>query len=257
MTKKQTKSETSADVEPNPTAKTDALETVNRSVRPSELKLLDKNAHFMSEQVFKQLCDNIRRDGCLTSAPLVAMVEGKLLVLSGNHRVKASLAVGLAEIPVIEVLGELSPSRLVGIQLSHNALNGDDDTNILRELYDSLDLIEQRYSGLTDEDLGVLNDPDLQKLSVGMPAYEEIMVSFLPEDLTEFNDNLEKLKKKSEKYPAYWAKFSDYQTFFEGVFAVKDAEKIGNDGVALLVMSQLALNYLKEKSDDAGAVSDG
>jgi hypothetical protein len=254
MTKPPTKKTAPKDKKPKapapdvvavPPKPTDTFTTTNTTADPKALTLLEKNAHFMSERVFKQLVDNITRDGCLTSAPLVAVREGKKIVISGNHRVKASLAAGLTSIPIIEIAGDLSDSRMVGLQLSHNALNGEDDPNVLRELYDGLEMLEQRYSGLTDEDLGVLEDPDLVKLGVGLPAYEDIMVAFLPEDLTEFQDNIVKLKAKAERHPVFWAKFRDYRAFFEGIFAVKEAEKIGNDGVALLVMSQLALAHIK------------
>lgn len=204
----------------------------------------------MSERTFKQLVTNIERDGCLTSAPLVYERDGKVLVLSGNHRVKASIAAGLTEIPIIKLVGDVSDSRQVAIQLSHNAIIGDDDPNILRELFDSLDVMEQRYSGLTDTDLGVLSDPDLMKLSVGLPAYDEMLISFLPDDLTEFTANLEKLKTRMEKTPVIFARFRDYHDFFRAFLSVKEVEKIGNDGVALLVMSQLALEQIEGRAPD-------
>lgn len=228
----------------------DALETTQETASPAELKLLEKNAHFMPERVFKQLVANIQRDGCLTSAPLVYDDGETKLVLSGNHRVKASLAAGLTEIPIIVVRGELTPQRLTAIQLSHNALVGDDDPNVLRELYESLDLLEQRYTGLTDTDLGVLEDPDLAKLSVGLPKYDEVTIAFLPEDLTEFSDNLEKLKAKADRHRVIWARFEHYEAFFAAVFGVKAARKIGHDGVALMVMSQLALERIEQEREE-------
>jgi len=163
------------------TEPSDQIETSLSEVDPRTLKLLPKNAHFMPERTFKQLCDNLRRDGVLTSAPLCAEVDGETLVLSGNHRVKAALAVGLKTIPIILVESELSHERLVAIQLSHNALVGEDDPNILQELYASLSVLEQRYSGLTDVDLGILTDPELKKLSVGMPEHDEVTIAFPPD----------------------------------------------------------------------------
>lgn len=98
--------------------------------------------------------------------------------------------------------------------------------------------------GLTDTDLGVLSDPDLIRLSVGLPAYDELLISFLPDDLTEFQGNLEKLKTRMQSKPVLMAKFRDYHDFFAAIMGVKEAEKISNDGVALLVMSQLALEQI-------------
>lgn len=227
------------------------LQTELVQMDPRALTLLEKNAHFMPERTFKQLVSNIERDGCLTSAPLAIERGDKWIVLSGNHRVKASLAAGLTEIPVLRLLGDISDARQVAIQLSHNALVGEDDPNLLQELYDSLDVLEQRYSGLTDADLGVLDDPDLQKLNVGLPSYDELIIAFLPSDLEGFQENLEQLKAKADKRPVLWAKYEHYQEFFAAFLAVKEAEKISNDGIALLAMSQLALEHIEQSREDS------
>ena len=58
---------------------------------PSAIKLLDKNARYMSHEMFENLVSNIKRDGGLSSLPLCYREpDGSLLVLSGNHRVQAS-----------------------------------------------------------------------------------------------------------------------------------------------------------------------
>ena len=151
---------------------TQQLETEIITVDPRDLYLLERNARFMPERQFKTLVDNLRRDGCLTSLPLVIMDGGRLKVLSGNHRTKASIAAGLATIQVMKIVGELPAERQVAIQLAQNALVGQDDPNLLRELYESLDVLEQRYTGITDTDLGLLKDPDLENLRIVMPKYE-------------------------------------------------------------------------------------
>ena len=107
--------------------------------RLSELKLLEKNARYMKGPQFERLVENIRRDGVLTSFPLVHR-EGKALeVISGNHRVSAAIKAGIEESDVIEVTTPLTRQQFVALQLSHNAIAGQDDPNILRSLYDELD----------------------------------------------------------------------------------------------------------------------
>ena len=39
-------------------------------VDPAEIKLLDKNARYMSQEMFQNLVDNVKNDGGLTSLPL-------------------------------------------------------------------------------------------------------------------------------------------------------------------------------------------
>lgn len=221
------------------------LTTRLRDVAPGDLRLLEKNARRMTERQFKALCDNIRRDGCLTSAPLVCEAEGALRVLSGNHRVKAAMAVGLQTITVIEITSPISDARQVAIQLAQNAITGDDDQNILEELYDSLDLLEKRYSGLTDGDFNLLADPELLKLKIGLPDYQEVVIAFLPEERAEFVEKLKQLSEKSKSIVLY-AKYADYPRYFEGIIQTKSVIKIGNDAIALAIMAELALERLAQ-----------
>jgi hypothetical protein len=224
------------------------LETVTYDIDPRELTLLTKNARRMPQRQFKQLVSNIERDGCLTSAPLIHEAEdGRLVVLLGNHRTKAAIAAGLATIPVMEVKGDdLTAERLLAIQLSHNAITGEDDENILKELYDSLDVMEKLYSGLTDADFGGVEELDLSKLTIGAPRYEEVTMLFLPEDREVFIDVMEKLGKGAAKAKRYFARLEDFELFERAIVAVQDTLNIHNQALAMLAMSELALERLNQ-----------
>lgn len=225
----------------------EALKVEQYSIDPRELKLLEKNARRMPARQFNQLVDNIKRDGALTSVPLVHRVEGALLVLSGNHRVKASIAAGLSTISVLEIVGEeLTQERIVALQLSHNALVGEDDQNILKELYDSLDVLEKRYSGLTDEDFGSIESLDLTKLAIGAPKYEEVHLMFLPEDHETFKNLMESLGKGAAKTTRFIGKLDDYKRFEDTLVAVQDTLNIHNQAMAIFAMAELASERLAE-----------
>lgn len=202
----------------------------------------------MNERSFRQLCENIERDGCLTSAVLVVEDADRLVVLSGNHRVKASLSVGLSEIPYIRIKSDINEARKVAIQLSHNAITGEDDLNLLRELYDSLDLLEKQYSGLTDDDIGVLSDPELAALAVQLPKHQELGIAFLPEGLEELEANIERFKKIADKGAFWAAKLEDYKDFYSSFVKFKLERKIGNEGVALVEMAKVAVATLEAKA---------
>lgn len=233
------------------------------SIDPRELKLLEKNARRMPARQFNQLVENVKRDGALTSVPLVHRVDGALLVLSGNHRVKASIAAGLATISVLEIVGtSLTPERIVALQLSHNALVGEDDQNILKELYDALDVLEKRYSGLTDEDFGSLDSLDLAKLTIGAPKYEEVHLMFLPEDHETFKDIMDKLGKGAAKTTRFVGKIEDYKRFEDTLVAVQDTLNIHNQAMAIFAMAELAAEKLAEmemadgRQDETGEAGD-
>lgn len=228
---------------------TGKLKTQQLKVDPRELQLLTKNARRMSQRQFMQLVENIKRDGVLTSLPLVHRhgPEDKLVVLSGNHRTKAAIAAGFTEIDVLEVLGDdLDAERLLAIQLSHNAIAGEDDENILRELYDSLGVMEKLYSGLTDEDFGGVSALDLSKLAIGTVSYETVSLMFLPEDRETFVNAMENLGRGAAKTVRYVGRLEDFVQFEAAIVAVQDQLGIHNQALALLAMSELALERLEQ-----------
>lgn len=97
--------------------------------------------------------DNIASDKRLSSVPLCYRHEdGRLEVLSGNHRVKASIEAKIPVILVLVITETLDQSRRIAIQLSHNALVGEDDQSILANLWSKIETVKDKlYSGLDSE----------------------------------------------------------------------------------------------------------
>lgn len=94
-------------------------------VDPKELVFLKENARYFKRETFRQLRENIQNDQKLSSVPLCYKLEdGKYEIISGNHRVRASIDAGLEKILVLVITEELSKSKRIAMQLSHNALVG-------------------------------------------------------------------------------------------------------------------------------------
>ena len=136
------------------------LAEVNRLIAPYQLawvnpaedcELLEHNARYMTKEQLGRLTENVKGDGFLSQLPFCIRLEsGKYKVISGNHRVKSAIKAGLTRILVLfgtpDVFDE---QRQVAIQLSHNAISGQDDISILQELYASLkDLGLKAYTGI-------------------------------------------------------------------------------------------------------------
>ncbi len=68
---------------------TAALATAVVRVKLTDLKLIDKNARYMSGVTFNRLVENIRKDGCLTSLPLVHR-KGEAMMLSDTSNTSAA-----------------------------------------------------------------------------------------------------------------------------------------------------------------------
>jgi hypothetical protein len=238
-----------------PSGSSDLLRTRVIRTKLSELKLLEKNARFMKGATFARLVANLKKDGCLTSLPLVRRDEdGKLEVISGNHRVAAGLKAGIEESDVIEVTSPLTRAQFVALQLSHNAVAGEDDPNILRSLYDELDLGWKEYSGLTDDAFNIA-DLDTSMLRVEQPFYEELHVSFLPGDAEVFNGWLEKITK-AKPAPVLVGLYDDFDLFFDTVIKVKRLKGVHNTAVALRMMAELAAGALAAEEAKAARAAE-
>jgi hypothetical protein len=217
-----------------------------------DLHLLSQNARYMRARQFNRLVENIKRDGTMTSAPLVY----RDVVLSGNHRVQAAIKAGILEDDVIELLGEVSAARQLALQLSHNALAGEDDPAILRELAESLDFIEREYSGITDEDLQTIGEFDLDSLGVAPVMYEELTLVFLPEKASEFIDLVQRVGASAKRARGITAVAhrDDWEAFFDTIVRAKEKLNILNTSMAISAVVRLAneaLDDLDGQTDQA------
>lgn len=216
-----------------------AVETKIARRKLVDLKNLEVNARYMTAAQFTQLVANLKRDGSLTSTPLVYRDE----ILSGNHRVKAAIAAGIEEADVLEITSELTPEQRTAIQLSHNAITGQDDPNTLAQLYATLGLDMKKYSGLTDDHFK-LDDINVAALSIGNVKYQELVILFLPEEERQFLDQIKRIQHDKRARNRLIGRLDDFDTIFAAVTKLKTAKNIHNSAVALRVMADIALEQL-------------
>jgi hypothetical protein len=199
----------------------------------------------MSGAEFRQLVENLKIDGELTSTPLV--IDGT--VRSGNHRVQAAIEAGIEEAWVLELVTRVDENRAIGLQLSHNAITGKDDPSKLAKLYSKLDFTWKQYSGITDDVFKGLKELDLGALGLRQPDYQELVVLFLPEDQERFLRALEKIQKRLEKGTSVVAgRFEDFDQLFDAIVAVKKVRGIHNTAIALRTLAEIALGVLEAEA---------
>lgn len=220
-------------------------------VEPKCLTLLKDNARFFKRETFRQLRDNIASDKRLSSVPLCYRYpDGKLEVLSGNHRVQASIEAGISHILVLVITEELDKSRRIAIQLSHNSLVGEDDQSILANLWAQIDSVQDKlYSGLDSEALKELGDVELVNFST--PQVPAHMVTFMftdgeKEQLSEILDMLADAAKKSSA--VYVCPGQQYEQVTRLIADVKNAEKIRDSSLALTRLMEIASDWLEQES---------
>lgn len=138
---------------------------------PAEL-----NANEMSEKDFQQLCENIGISG-LSSVPTCYRREsdGKFVIISGHHRVRAAEKDGYTEIYIIYAEEkDLTKDEIVAIQLSHNSLHGEDNKGILKRLFESIQTVEfKKFAHIDMNEIGTI---DIESVNI-VPMRETYNVS--------------------------------------------------------------------------------
>ena len=218
--------------------------------RASEIDFLEKNARFMTKEQFSALTQNIKMDGALTSIPLCYLQEsGRLLVLSGNHRIKASIEAGVDEFLVLLIDKPLSEARRIAIQLSHNAISGQDDEQILKELWQSIDELESKiYSGLSSETIQKLENAQFITISEQRVLFKEVSLLFLPEEIESMTSICEGIMAAAAKKTVFAGRITEYNDVLEGIITAKQGQKIINTTLAFFAMAKVVREYLEGRS---------
>ena len=241
------------------------------------LRPMDRNARKMSNTDMERLIKNIEQDGKLTSTPLVYR---DMRIISGHHRVEAAIKAGVKESPCMVITSEVSDDHLTAIQLSHNAIAGVDDPDILKQMLESLPPLEQEFSAVKIDDLQMLRLGS--SIIRGMPEVE-VVLRFLPAEVTEIKEAVEKISKaaKDEEINAFFEPSDLLDEFIDAFFAVKDFGAMNPDQIldlrskwtetqqdkyknrygkgiipapaALILMSRLAMSKIQDLQDEGGS----
>jgi hypothetical protein len=219
-------------------------------MRLGDLKLLEVNARYMRHETFAALIANIRRDGALTQSPFaVKEPDGRYLVLSGNHRVKAAVeALGPDHEDTVLLTDEpLNDQQRLAIQLSHNALVGEDDPATLKRLYDALDTIDWReYSGLDDKSLALLAKVEVPQLSEPNLTFQPITLVFLPDEVPAAEAAWKEARALVSGHPTWLARMAEYDSFLDSLDTAGKAHDVKNIATALGLVLAVFNRHLPE-----------
>lgn len=220
--------------------------------RFADLTLLRTNARYMRNETYQRLVDNLRRDQAMTSTPLIygagEYPDGAELVLSGNHRVMAAIDAGIESGPCLLLNDPLPDARRTAVQLSHNALEGDDDLAILKQLYESIDDVDARgYAGLDDKTLELLDTVDLDSLGEANLEYQQVNLVFLPPEVDAARAAFDEITRSVDE--TWVAAYRDYEKVLDALDSARGAYKIGNTATAFGVLVELVERHLTDLQD--------
>lgn len=245
----------------DPAEKIQQLNNELRAANMPEILLVDprdcipqkKNARFMVPEQMEQLVANVKRDGHLESVPLVtrAAQEGKYAIISGHHRIEAAKRAELPKILVMVISVE-NKDQLTAKQLSHNAISGQDDPQMLVDLYESIkDLSEKLYSGIQDAQAKV----SFVSVNFRPGAFAELVLIAMPEDI-EFTDevmeDIRGLKANSDSAVRVVPK-ADWDEFMKILVSFKRTENIKSTGSAFIEMARYAKKHIEEREAQKAA----
>ncbi|GAA2701315.1 hypothetical protein GCM10010412_098990 [Nonomuraea recticatena] len=206
----------------------------------------------MRKEEYDRLVANVRRDGCLTSVPLIyaggEYDEGRELILSGNHRCDAAVDAEVFDIDAMLIEERLSPQQLIALQLSHNSIAGEDDPATLKHLYEQLDDVDWRaYSGLDDADLALLAEVQPEGLSEANLDFATVQLIFLPAELeaarTAFNE------ARVGQDETWLAARADYEQTLDTLASTHAAHKVTNVATALHAILAITERHLADLQD--------
>lgn len=136
------------------------------------------NAQEMSDADFRRLVKNLKRDGALTSCPLLMRnEEGKLICISGHHRIKAALKADIEKGFCI-VTGPLDESTRIRLQLSHNDIHGNPNDDIVAILTQKM---EEFDISLIDTSNIEIEVKDSIEIKVDPPKFQYINICLMEE----------------------------------------------------------------------------
>jgi hypothetical protein len=188
------------------------LDDINQLVSPYKLAYvsptedcvpLEKNAHYMEKEKLDRLVDNVAKDGFLSQLPfgMKRNSDGKYLILSGNHRLKASIKAKL-EFILILYIDEVDKDTQIAYQLSHNALVGKDDIQMLKDIYKEINSIEAKeftgLNGMNFLDIEKLNVSSINDGDIELTEIKFLFVESRKNDVRQVLDELEKQKLDKE-----------------------------------------------------------
>ncbi len=235
------------------------LSEVNKLIEPYQLAyvefddcvFLERNAHYMDKEVFEQLVDNVAEDKFLSQLPFaLKRDDGKFLIMSGNHRVKAAGKAGLENILLLYV-SDIDKDKQLAYQLSHNALVGKDDVAILKELYSELESLEEKkYSGLSElnfPDFDITTLPTINEKDIELHEIKFLFTPARAEKVKVLLDVLEKQNLEEENCRIIHLPFKE---FIRELTEFKKQMKIKSSTVAFLKMLDIVQTYLENEKDN-------
>jgi hypothetical protein len=205
------------------------------------------NARSQSVDTFLQLTKNIADSKRLESMPFAAVTQKGLEIVSGHHRVRAARKAGLKEIWVLVDVTGLARDRIKSKQLAHNSLQGQDDADLVRQIFDSIGDVAAKIEAFIEPQI------DTSKIGFNLSgkdfeanlALRVVVLMFLPAQNDVFKQAVERVQKLCDANEAYVATRDEYETLVAATGAVAEAFDIRSVPTIMAKMAEIVLAHTK------------
>ena len=211
-----------------------------------ELREQDKNARIQPPEMFNRLGENIKKEGRLESLPFVVKKGDRFDIISGHHRTRAARKAELKEIIVLADNRELDKSQIRAKQIAHNAIDGYDDEETLKEMFEEINTIDDMIEAYLDpEDLDIPEPLDDVKLSDVKADFiwRYVLFAFLPKQMKEFNELCSEMPADNDLIGVCDIKI--FEQFKEAARKLGLAKNIKSVGAIIAKMVEITDKYLK------------
>jgi len=154
------------------------------------------NAQEMSVNDFNRLVDNLRRDGVLTTAPLLMRQAGKnkFMCISGHHRIRAAIKAKILQANCL-IMDEVDESTRTRIQLVHNDIHGEPNKEILSVMISKLNNFDVK---MVDNDQIENLIIEAKEVNTNVPIFKYINICLLDSSRDRFVDMLNSMKNEDD-----------------------------------------------------------
>lgn len=115
-----------------------------------ELHEQDINPNSMSNSMFNQLTQNIKKRGTLEQLPYCAETKKGIEIIGGHHRIRSARKAGLKTIYILLDCSKLTRDDIVAKQLAHNNINGMVDPQLTLRLFMNIQDADAKIESYVD-----------------------------------------------------------------------------------------------------------
>lgn len=212
----------------------------------------ESNARIMSKDTFDRLKANIAKDSRLESLPFVTIKNNQagndeFLIISGHHRIRAARMAELEYIHALVNETELTDDQIKSKVLSHNSLNGFDDPQILKKIYDEINDIEMKLaSGLLSSDI-LDKSMSVKVDDISIPfEYELVSILFLKQHAEHFDKIMDKIAISK----IHLADKADFDRFADTITNVSEKYEVRNLASIFVTIMDIVEKALAEEEKE-------